>query len=403
MNERQMAVLRLHVTPGIGPVTYKKLVRAFGSPEAALAAPHSRLAEIEGIGSVSARRMSSSREDTMRLAERELEAARARGVTVMTVEHDAYPRALRTIFDPPLVLYVKGEITPRDGLALGVVGSRRCSYYGRTQAERISSHLAGLGFTIVSGLARGIDSAAHRGALSSGGRTIAVLGNGLESIYPPENAALAEEIAQRGAIVSEFAMGVEPHRDNFPRRNRIIAGLSLGVLVVEGNVRSGALITAHAALDQGREVFAVPGKVDSPLARGPHSLIKLGAKLVEGPADILDEIGPSADVLRLAEAAKDDPRGHAATDDGVAPENGAPGGDEPAGPEAASLPDTAAWPGLAPVERRLLGHLSSDPRDIDDITAEAEMSPAEVSAGLLVLEIRRLARQLPGKRFVRLR
>jgi DNA processing protein len=401
MNERARAVLRLHLTHQVGALTYQKLLRVFGSPEAALAAPERRLAEVEGIGPKSARTITASRARSAEAADRELELAARHGVRILTLEDEAYPRALSTIFDPPLVLYVKGEILPRDGLALGVVGSRRSSYYGRSQAERIASHMAGLGFTIVSGLARGVDSAAHRGAVAAGGRTFAVLGNGLCSIYPPENAELGGQVAASGALLSEFPMEVEPHRENFPRRNRIISGLSMGVLVVEGNVRSGALITAHAALEQGREVFALPGKVDSPLARGPHSLIKLGAKLVEGPADILDEIGPSADALGLADAAQGTPAEGALPDaDG---EGTVLAETQEARLAAGGTTSGTQWPGLAPAERRLLECLSSDARDIDDITAAVEMSPAEVSAGLLVLEIRRLVKQLPGKRFVRAR
>jgi DNA processing protein len=396
VNERQKTILRLHLTDRVGAVTYKKLVRAFGSPEAALAAPEGRMAEIEGIGEHTARAIASDRAESGSRAESELELAERHGARVVTLEDDDYPRALKTIFDPPLALFVKGEILPRDGLALGIVGSRRSSYYGQSQAERLATSLAGLGFTIVSGLARGIDSCAHRGALRAGGRTFAVLGSGLVNVYPDENRELADEIALHGALVSEFPMEATPHRDNFPRRNRIISGLSMGVLVVEGNVRSGALITAKYALEQGREVFALPGKVDSPLARGPHQLIKLGAKLVEDAGDIIDEIGPAADGLRLTEAAV---RGDGAEDTESQP---APS-TAPDGAAPRSAPAQPEWPGLAPAERKLLGMLSSDPRDIDDLTADAEMSPADVSAALLILEIRRLARQLPGKRFVRLR
>ncbi len=415
MTERQLAVFRLHLTNRVGAVTYKKLVRAFGSPEAALAAPESRLSEISGIGRKIAREISSARSESAERAEEELELAREHGVSVLTLDDEDYPRALHTIYDPPLVLYVKGEITKRDGLACAIVGTRRASYYGRSQAERISGHLAGLGFTIVSGLARGIDSAAHRGALAAGGRTIAVLGNGLAKIYPPENTDLAGEIALSGAVVSEFPMATEPFRDNFPRRNRVISGLSMGVLVVEGNRRSGSMITAKFANEQGREVFALPGKVDSPIARGPHALIKDGAKLVEGPEDILDEIGPSADVLDLARSAKepeesDEGNEGEALDDAEAPRasgtKGEPADRKPRkgkAKRAAPAPAKDAYPGLSPTEKKLLACLSSDARDIDDITAEVELSPAEVSAGLLVLEIRRLVRQLPGKRFVRLR
>lgn len=405
MTESQLAVFRLHLTDRVGAVTYKKLVRAFGSPEAALAAPESRLAEISGIGRKVAREIASARSESAERAEEELELAREHGVRILTLDDEDYPRALRTIYDPPLVLYVKGEITKRDGLACAIVGTRRASYYGRSQAERISGHLAGLGFTIVSGLARGIDSAAHRGALAAGGRTIAVLGNGLARIYPPENTDLAGEIERSGAVVSEFPMTTEPFRDNFPRRNRVISGLSMGVLVVEGNRRSGSMITAKFANEQGREVFALPGKVDSPIARGPHALIKDGAKLVEGPEDILDEIGPSADVLDLARSAREpeeSTEGEAADDAEASRSSGTKA--EPAEEDvAAPAPAKDAYPGLSPTEKKLLACLSSDARDIDDITAEVELSPAEVSAGLLVLEIRRLARQLPGKRFVRLR
>lgn len=398
MNERSLAIFRLHMTGGVGALTYRKLVRAFGSPEAALAAPRSRLAEIEGIGGKRAAMITETRSESAERAEEEMEFAEKHGVRLITLQDEGYPRALRTICDPPLVLYLKGDIGKRDGLALAIVGSRRSSYYGRSQAENIAANLASLGFTIVSGMARGIDSAAHRGALQGKGRTIAVLGNGLAQVYPPENEELAAEIAASGAVISEFPMKTEPTRENFPRRNRVISGLALGVLVVEGNLRSGALITARAATEQGREVFALPGKVDSPLSRGPHSLIKDGAKLVEGHQDILDELGPSADILGLSdeEGQVSEREVSAETEEEAA---------KPAAPSTSKKKrgPGKAFPGLSPSERKLYDCLSSDPRSIDDITEETEMSPAEVSAGLLVLEIRRLVRQLPGKMFVRLR
>jgi len=421
MDERSLAILRLHLTNRVGVVRYKKLLRAFGSPEAALAAPESRLSEVRGIGPKTARDIAAARADTAELAEGEIELAEEHGARILTPEDDEYPKALGTIYDPPLVLYVKGAITKRDGLALGVVGTRRCTYYGRSQAERLSGNMAGLGFTIVSGLARGIDSAAHRGALAAGGRTIAVLGCGLAKVYPPENSDLAEEIASSGAVVSEFAMETGPFRENFPRRNRVISGLSMGVLVIEGGLRSGALITAKFANEQGRAVFALPGKIDSPQAKGPHSLIRDGATLVRGPEDILDELGPAADDLALADAAREAPTD--SEDDTVEdrevevgdeegrdarPRKGARAGKRKRSAQGkkdgASVRAAAdAYPGLSPTEKKLLDCLSSDARDIDDVTAETELSPAEVSAGLLVLEIRRLAKQLPGKRFIRLR
>ncbi len=203
-----------------------------------------------------------------------------------------YPTNLKYIYDPPPTLYVKGNILPEDNIAIAIIGSRRATYYGLKNAENLSFELAAGGITIISGLARGVDSAAHRGALKAGGRTIAVLGSGLNIIYPPENEKLAREILQCGAVISEFPQGTAPLRQNFPRRNRIISGLSLGVVVVEAAKRSGALITANLALEQGREVFALPGKIDSFTSRGTHDLIKQGAKLVESAEDIIEELEP---------------------------------------------------------------------------------------------------------------
>ncbi|MHC4253437.1 MAG: DNA-processing protein DprA [Planctomycetota bacterium] len=419
MDEHALAILRLHLTGRVGIITFKKLVNAFGSAEAALAAPESRLSEVAGIGKNAAREIASGRSKSAAAAEREIELAGEQGVKIVTRADDDYPPALNEIYDPPLVLYVKGELTKRDRLACAIVGTRRCTYYGRSQAERIASHLAGLGITIVSGLARGIDSAAHRGALAAGGRTIAVMGCGLARVYPPENEELAAEIVEHGALVSEFPMEVGPARENFPRRNRVISGMSLGVLVVEGSMRSGAMITANFANEQGRQVYALPGKVDTPGARGPHRLIKDGAKLVEGPEDILDELGPAADSLELDRVAQepdepDEPDGVDEADEEAGEAEEAPDAEaesaraKPKKRKRAKAPSSKksvekAYPGLSPTEKKLLAALSTDPRDIDDITAETELSPAEVSAGLLVLEIRRLAKQLPGKRFVRLR
>lgn len=203
-----------------------------------------------------------------------------------------YPANLKYIYDPPSILYIKGNILPEDTIAVAVVGSRRATYYGLKNAENLGFQLAAGGITIISGLARGVDSAAHRGALKARGRTIAVLGSGLNKIYPRENEELVEEIAQNGAVISEFALDTPPLRQNFPRRNRIISGLSLGVVVVEAAKRSGALITANFALEQGREVFALPGKIDSFTSKGTHDLIKQGAKLVESIEDIIEELEP---------------------------------------------------------------------------------------------------------------
>lgn len=396
LSRRTEAVLRLHLTHRVGAVTYRKLVRAFGSPEGALGAPAKRLAEIDGIGPNLAQSIVRSAEESDPAVRGELELAEKHGVELVTIEDEAYPRALRTIFDPPIVLYVKGSISPRDSFAVAVVGTRRATYYGVNQAERLAGKLAAHGFTVISGLARGIDSAAHRGALSAGGRSFAVLGNGLSKIYPAENKELAEEMVRSGAVISELPMEVEPARENFPRRNRIISGLSLGVVVVEGGHTSGALITARSALEQGREVFAVPGKIDSYLSRGPHGLIKQGAKLVEDVEDILSELGPAPDEL-FAPGEADGKKNHEAMAEGHKAGEHREAANE-AKPKALPEPQ-----GLSPAEKKVFEALEDEPRDIDDIMSETELAPAEVSAALLVLELKRLCKQLPGKRFARLR
>jgi DNA processing protein len=375
--------MALQLTAGVGAVTYRRLLRVFGSVQGILAAPPSRTEEVEGVGPKRARGLASGR--GLELAEREFERCSELGVRPVGYLDEDYPPALKQIYDPPLVLFIRGGLEPEDALSVGVVGARNCSYYGRTQAERFGRALAGLGFTVVSGLARGVDSAAHSGALEAGGRTLAVMGCGLAGVYPPENRELAERVSQRGALISELPADVPPSRENFPRRNRLISGLSLGVLVVEGSRRSGSLITAHCALEQGREVFALPGKVDNQLASGPNSLIKnAGAKLVESAQDILDELGPVADELvglRVREARGDSDLG---------------AGGEPGG----KLADARAA-GLNSRERSVFQRLSSDPLQMDALIDEVGLPPAEVASALMILEIRRLARRLPGQRYVR--
>lgn len=293
-----------------------------------------------------------------------------------------YPPALKQIYDPPLVLYVRGKILPRDALSIAVVGARNCSYYGKTQAGSFSGALAEMGFTIVSGLARGVDTAAHRGALEAGGRTLAVMGRGLAGVYPPENADLAERISANGALISELPLDLRPSRETFPRRNRLISGMSLGTLIVEGSRRSGSLITAHCALEQGREVFALPGKVDNVLAGGPNSLIKTaGAKLVESPRDVLEELGPVADDLVGLRV-------------GDTRETGGNG-------DSGSAMSDVRSAGLNSRERSVFERLSVDPQQLDALIERCGMPPAEVASILMVLEIRRLARRLPGQRYIR--
>jgi DNA processing protein len=262
-----------------------------------------------------------------------------------------------------------GAIEPRDRLAVALVGSRRSTPYGLRIAERLAASLARVGLTVVSGLARGIDAAAHRGALKAGGRTIAVLANGLSSVYPPEHEELARQIVDQGAVLSEMPMGQGPLADLFPRRNRIISGLSLGVVVVEATRRSGSLSTANHALEQGREVFAVPGPVDSLSSQGCHRLLRDGAKLVETVDDILEELGPVA-----REVTADD-------------------GESTAGPPAELV--------LSEVERTLLGTLDDQPMPVDHIIARTGLTASQVMATLSILEMRRLVRRAPGNQFLR--
>ena len=311
----------------------------------------------------------------MLLTEEERCAAIQAGCAVVTQADAGYPAPLRQIYDPPSVLYMKGRWSEHDRIAVAIVGSRQASRYGEQTAGHLAYELALRGVTVVSGLARGIDAAAHWGALKAAGRTLAVLGNGLSSIYPPEHRELAEAVAQHGAVISEYPMRMAPFAQNFPRRNRLISGLSLGVVVVEASAKSGALITADQALEQGREVFAVPGKVDSLTSEGTHQLLKQGAKLVTGVEDILEELR-----LSPVEAVS---RGQ--TPSGEAKESGR---------------------GLTPFhataeERLMLAQLSADePCDIDELVATTGLPASACAATLLGLEVKRLVTQLPGKRFV---
>ncbi len=358
------SLVALNMVEGLGPITIRRLVNAFGSASAAFAADSAALARVEGIGPVLAARIAAGRSAAD--APRELERARRGGVTLIPFTDPAYPECLAEIYDPPVLLYVKGALRPEDRFSIAVVGARRCSQYGLFHAERLAGQIAGVGLTVVSGMARGIDTAAHRGAIKAGGRTIAVLGSGLGRIYPPENRGLADEIAATGAVVSEFPLAIGPQRANFPLRNRLISGLSLGVLVVEAARKSGSLITASQALEQGRTVFAMPGRIDSFASRGAHALLKDGARLVESVEDICAEFP----YLFPARAPRE--------------ETGAPG---------------APRPRLTPGEESVLGHLAAEERSIDEITASCGLPPAAVSAALLSLELKHLANKLPGNRF----
>ncbi|MGQ4809710.1 hypothetical protein NKDENANG_03134 [Candidatus Entotheonellaceae bacterium PAL068K] len=293
--------------------------------------------------------------------------------TVVPIVDSDYPQALRWIPDPPLMLYIRGALQPADSLAVAVIGSRKPSNYGERIAARLSLELAQHGFTIVSGLARGIDSLAHQGALQAGGRTLAILGSGINVVYPPENRRLYETISDHGAVLSEFPLDAKPDRWNFPRRNRIISGLTLGTLVIEAAARSGALHTARHALDQGREVFAVPGRIDVPTSHGTHRLIQHGAKLVATIDDILAEFPEAV--------------------------QGAASQQRPASAPSSRSPATAD---LSPEEARVLALIEPEETHIDALILASQL-PAHVVASILVtLELRGLIRQFPGKFFARL-
>lgn len=360
------ALLRLNMTRGIGARTYKALLERFGSSEAILHASKKELEAVQGLGpKLSSAIIEMSRNIDI---ESEINLAENKGIQIIPYTSDKYPKHLKTIYDPPLVLYIKGDILNTDVLAIAIVGARRCSYYGLTQAKRFGRLLAQKGLCIVSGMARGIDAAAHQGAINSDGRTIAVLGCGLGNIYPRENVELAEQIVQNGAVISEFPMNTPPDSRNFPPRNRLISGLSLGVLVVESSLNSGSLITAKWALEQGKEVFAIPGNIDNVCSRGTHKLIKEGAKLVEDIADIIQELGPIAEILNFSDTpATDDPK--------------------------SLLLNTH--------EKKIFSLLSSSPRDIDDIIQVSGLPTSVVSSTLMILEIKKFAKQLTGKRFVK--
>ncbi len=349
------AWLRLTLIPGIGGETQRKLLAAFGLPEAVFAA-----------GRLAARAVIGSRADLLfdfdpsEAVDASMAWASEPGQSILTLADSAYPAALLEITDPPNVLYVRGNPALLQKRGLGVVGSRNATPQGLQTAEIFAKALAGTGLTIVSGLALGIDAAAHRGALAAAGDTIAVIGTGADRLYPARNKELALAIAERGAIISEFPLGTPAIAANFPRRNRIISGLSCGVLVVEAAPESGSLITARLAAEQGREVFAIPGSIHSPVARGCHKLIKQGAKLVETAQDVLEELGNFA--------------------------------------AAETLPETAA----SHPENSLLTAIGHDPCSLDELVERTGFAANQLLTELLTLELGGQIAPLPGNRYQRL-
>ena len=369
--------LKLIRADGVGPITFAKLIKHFGSADQALGASVSELAKIDGIGFKIAERIAASRDKFD--VTHELELAEKLGVWIINLEDKRYPPVLKRIYDPPPVLYVKGTLTRDDNLCISIVGTRRCSLYGQEQASRLAHFLASAGFTICSGMARGIDTSAHQGALSAKGRTIAVQGCGLSNIFPPENKKLFELIAQSGACISELPLRYEPLSENFPPRNRIIAGLSLGTIVIESPLHSGAMITAKAAMENNREVMAVPGKIDSPLCKGAHKLIKEGAKLVESVEDVMEALGYIGE--ELAEHITDT-------------------AEKAAAKVERPLFDIRELK-LSGNEKTIYEQLCREPSHIEQVIADTNLTAGSVNAGLISLRLKGLVKQLPGSLFVK--
>lgn len=368
------AHVRLACVPGVGARTWKILLDRFGSPEAIFSASAEAIHEVGRAGPklLGPKLLEAIRDPRLAdEADRVIELCRRRsvGILLQGVEREGgYPPLLSRIDDPPPLLFARGELEARDNLAVAIVGARHATAYGLKVAERLAGSLARAGYTVVSGLARGIDAAAHRGAIAAGGRTIAVLGSGVLSIYPPEHVSLAEEVIAHGALLSECPPLAAPSVGAFPQRNRIVSGMCLGTVVVQASERSGALITARLAGEQGREVFAVPGPIDCRMSKGCHSLIRDGAKLVGGVDDILEELGPLFETV-------------------VAP-----------GVEASGRP---AERSLDPAEREVLAAIGSGEISIDEVVETTSLSAANVLAAVSVLEVRRLVRRLPGNRLAR--
>lgn len=364
MTEQELrSWLTLLMVPGVGPTRFRTLVEYFGSPDRVLKASSKGLSAVHGIDEKTATSISNFREQGD--IDRQIKAIRRCNAKVITYRNDDYPQLLKEIYDPPPLLFVRGSLDPKDRFAVSIVGTRSPTPYGRLAAEKLSKGLSEKGITVVSGMARGIDSLVHRTVLASGGRTIAVLGCGVDITYPPENRGLRDSIIDQGAVVSEFTMGTGPDASNFPKRNRLISGLSLGVIVIEAGEKSGALLTVQSALEQNREIFAVPGNIDSAKSRGTNRLIKQGAKLVETVDDVIEELEAHLKPL-------------------IAPE------------KLVLVPED-----LSHEEKLILENLGSEPKHIDKLTGEINLPAGQLLSILLSLELTGLVKQLPGKSFVR--
>jgi DNA processing protein len=361
------ALLALNMVDHVGPVRLRQLLQHFSEPEAILCAPKQLLLRVQGIGEETANAIAGW-EQSIDL-DAELKRIQDYGCRIVIQQDPDYPELLRQIYDPPIVLYVKGELLPKDKNGVSLVGSRLTTHYGIEIARKLAYQLAYLGVTVVSGGARGIDSAAHQGALAAKGRSIAVLGTGINVVFPPENKDLYERITANGALITQFPFNRPGDKQSFPIRNRIVAGMTLGTVVVEANLTSGALITANFANEYGRQVFAVPGRIDSPRSKGCHELIKKGAKLCEGAEDILSEF----EYLF------------------------------PPSTKPASAAETGILPALelSANEQNVYDILSEEQISIDEVIRKSGLPSSAVSVTLLSLEMKRLVRQFPGRLFVR--
>ena len=370
--------LKLIRARDVGPATFKRLLKYFKEPARVLGSNSAGLRCVKGVGLKTAENIISSANQYD--AAQEIKRANAQGAWLVNMADERYPAALRTINDPPPVLYVKGSLQRCDGLAVAIVGSRRASLYGQEQAGRFAHLLASSGFTIVSGMARGVDTAAHRGALSAAGRTLAIQGCGLSKVFPSENRKLFEKIPESGACISELALDADPKPENFPARNRIIAGLSLATLVIEASERSGAMITARLALDYNRDVMAVPGKIDSPLNSGSHKLIKQGARLVDCIDDVMDALGQIGTELR---------------------EHAVKRSEQAENKVQIFIFDVDKL-NLSRDEKLIYRTLQvGEPIHIEEIIGKTNVAVGAVNAGLISLRLKGLVRQLPGNCFVK--
>jgi DNA processing protein len=356
--------LALQMTPGLGNVACKNLIDKFDSPEQIFQASLSELTEVEGVRNEAARNIVDLKLPTD--PSEELRRIEECGSRIIPFLDPGYPVALREIHDPPILLYLKGKNIPQKAIFIGVVGSRNPTPYGIKSAEKIGQGLGRRGLGVVSGMARGIDSAAHWGCLAGRGFTVAVLGTGVDIIYPASNKKLADKIIREGAVISEFPIGTPPEPKNFPIRNRIISGLTKGVVVVEATKKSGSLITASLALEQGREVFAVPGSIHSFKSKGCHFLIKQGARLIENSDDILDELGLNYDYTPKTDTFKEGPLPH--------------------------MDDS---------EKAVFDLIGDYPLHIDQISRQGNLPPGKAASILMRMELKGIIRQLPGKMFVR--